>query len=311
MSRTPGQRHAANTVLRALRWSVLIQRALAGTLLAALLAMGAANAVAAEFNRDAVLTFIRDALEGDRVPGAAVAIVQSGDLMLLKGFGHDATGRPVTAETGFRPGSMSKALTALAVMRLVEAADISLDQRVVEVLPDFTLADQSTADALTLRHLLAHTSGIPERAPRATPNSSLQEHVEALADVAPVAQPGEHPCLEGQGSLGEAAGASGFRCRNHFGHRFRFANAPGHGLDVDCRDHAGHGHMDGGFGGSVGYDIDCACGRKSAQLSQGTSDSSRSGPLLIRPTYGLFFVCSGGQHDSKFDRPGLYSDWRK
>lgn len=86
---------------------------------------------------------------------------------------------------------MSKAFTALAVMRLVEAADVSLDWRVVGVLPDFALADQSTADALTLRHLLAHTSGIPERAPRATPDASLQEHVEALADVAPVAQPGE------------------------------------------------------------------------------------------------------------------------
>lgn len=77
---------------------MLMQRALAGTLLATLIAIGAANAVAAEFDRDAVLTFIRDALEGDRVPGAAVAIVQSGDLVLLESFGHDATGRPVTAE---------------------------------------------------------------------------------------------------------------------------------------------------------------------------------------------------------------------
>jgi CubicO group peptidase (beta-lactamase class C family) len=160
-------------------------------LIAALLAITTPQPLAVEFDRGAVSAFIAEAFQGDRVPGGAVAIIQSGELVFLEGFGVDAQGRPVSPETGFRLGSMSKAFTALAVMRMVEAGAISLDQRVVEVLPDFALADQSDADAITLRHLLAHTSGIPERAPRAAPDASLREHVEALASVASVAQPGE------------------------------------------------------------------------------------------------------------------------
>lgn len=149
------------------------------------------RSVAAEFDRDLVSAFVSRAFDGDRVPGGAVAIVRDGQTIFLEAFGKDASGRPVTPETGFRLGSMSKAFTAMAVLRLVEAGTLSLDQTVQSVLPSFQLADPEVAGAITVRHLLAHTSGIPERAPRAERDASLAEHVSALDGVTPTGRPGE------------------------------------------------------------------------------------------------------------------------
>ncbi|WP_151526675.1 serine hydrolase domain-containing protein [Serinicoccus kebangsaanensis] len=73
------------------------------------------------------------------------------------GFAHRAHEVPVTPGTRFALASGSKAFTALAVLRLVEDGALRLDQRVREVLgADLPLVD----DAVTIEHLLTHTSGI-------------------------------------------------------------------------------------------------------------------------------------------------------
>lgn len=150
-----------------------------------------ARPVAAEFDSHQVSSFVTEAFNADRVPGGAVAVVREGNVVFLKGFGHDADGRPVTEETGFRLGSMSKAFAALAVMRKVEQGTLSLDQTVVSVIPDFRLADEKVSVAITLRQLLAHSSGIPERAPRASSDASLKDHVAALVEAVPAGRPGQ------------------------------------------------------------------------------------------------------------------------
>jgi CubicO group peptidase (beta-lactamase class C family) len=138
-----------------------------------------------------ISAFVRAELARDRVPGAAVAVIWQGEVILLEGFGLDGDGKPVTPQTGFRLGSMSKAFTALAVMRAVEAGRLSLDAPVQSVLSDFTLADPGAAAQITLRQLLAQTSGIPRTAPRAPVDAPLEAHVAALSDVEPAALPGE------------------------------------------------------------------------------------------------------------------------
>ncbi|MFN3280782.1 MAG: serine hydrolase domain-containing protein [Tabrizicola sp.] len=143
----------------------------------------------------AIAEHVRQALARDRVPGAAVAVIWRGEVVLLQGFGTDGVGRPVTPHTGFRLGSMSKAFTALAVMRAVEANQLSLDAPVQSVLPDFALTDPQAAARITLRQLMAHTSGLPRTAPRtaprAAPEAPLADHVAALAKAEPAAEPGE------------------------------------------------------------------------------------------------------------------------
>ncbi|MDX2213538.1 MAG: serine hydrolase domain-containing protein [Oculatellaceae cyanobacterium bins.114] len=80
-----------------------------------------------------------------------------------------------------------------AVLQLVEAGKIDLDARVEQYLPNFTLADTKTADQITIRHLLNHTSGLSDFGfseaflPQPTTNA---ERVESLHNARPVAVPG-------------------------------------------------------------------------------------------------------------------------
>jgi len=139
----------------------------------------------------AITEHVLKTMARDRVPGAAVTVIWRGELLLLKGFGEDGRGRAVTPRTGFRLGSISKAFTAQAVMAAVEAERLSLDAPVQTVLTDFMLSDRDVSARITLRHLLAHSSGLPRTAARAKSDASLAAHVAALAAVTPVATPGE------------------------------------------------------------------------------------------------------------------------
>ena len=61
------------------------------------------------------------------IPGLAVAIVSNGEVVYQQGIGNAAIGRSVTPQTPFILGSLSKSITALAIMQLVEAGKLDLD----------------------------------------------------------------------------------------------------------------------------------------------------------------------------------------
>lgn len=95
--------------------------------------------------------------------GAVVAIVKDGQVLLSKGYGQAdvAEKKPVVADqTLFRPGSISKVFTAVAVMQLVEQGKLDLDRDVNEYL-DFAIP-KTFAEPVTLRRLLTHTAGFEE-----------------------------------------------------------------------------------------------------------------------------------------------------
>jgi CubicO group peptidase (beta-lactamase class C family) len=95
-----------------------------------------------------------------RIPGLAIGIVDHARVAHLAGFGvADPSGHPVTLETPFFLGSVSKSFTALAVMQLVEKSQIELDAKVRRYIPWFTLADDSSRN-ITVRQLLNHSSGL-------------------------------------------------------------------------------------------------------------------------------------------------------
>lgn len=95
------------------------------------------------------------------IPGVALGIVQGDRIVHLRGFGvADETGRPVTVQTPFRIGSITKSFTALAVMQLAEAGKIELDAPVRRYLPWFRVADEAASAKITVRHLLNQTSGL-------------------------------------------------------------------------------------------------------------------------------------------------------
>jgi CubicO group peptidase (beta-lactamase class C family) len=99
-------------------------------------------------------------------PGAAVAITHQGKLIAHKGLGHftyDATSPAVTAGTIYDLASVTKVIaTTAACMVLYDRGLFKLDQRIVELLPEFAAhQDAARRCQVTLRMLLAHSSGLP------------------------------------------------------------------------------------------------------------------------------------------------------
>jgi CubicO group peptidase (beta-lactamase class C family) len=106
---------------------------------------------------------INSQLENRDIAGAVVAVVREGEVLLAKGYGYAdfAEEKRVSAEgTLFRPGSISKLFTALAVMQLVEAGKLDLDRDIAEYL-DFEIP-RNFPEPITLRRILTHTAGFEE-----------------------------------------------------------------------------------------------------------------------------------------------------
>lgn len=113
--------------------------------------------------RAAIDTHVLEQMQQLGIPGVAVGIVRGDQIEYLQGYGSAGDdGRPVTPQTPFYIASLSKGITAAAVMQLVEAGRLELDAPVQRYLPWFRLADADAAARLTVRHLLAQTSGFSE-----------------------------------------------------------------------------------------------------------------------------------------------------
>ena len=105
-------------------------------------------------------TYIQSQIEERKVPGVSIGILQNGK-MYTAGLGITNVQHPlpVTDDTRFQIGSISKTMTAMAIMRLVEQGKLKLDAPVQTYLPTFQVADSETSKSVTLRHLLTHTAG--------------------------------------------------------------------------------------------------------------------------------------------------------
>ena len=99
--------------------------------------------------------------ERHRIPGV-VAAIQHGDVIVEAAYGvlDQEFGYPVTADSVFQTGSITKVWTATLVMQLVDEGLIDLDAPLTGYLPDFRVLDEEITAAVTARHLLDHTSGI-------------------------------------------------------------------------------------------------------------------------------------------------------
>src|SRR5581483_9175023 len=98
-----------------------------------------------------------------QVPGVAVALVRDGRLTWSKGYGQAdlARGVPVTPETVFQVGSVSKPLTAWGVMRLVQQGKLDLEAPVERYLTRWHLPRSPfDADGVTIGRLLSHSAGL-------------------------------------------------------------------------------------------------------------------------------------------------------
>ncbi len=124
---------------------------------------GAATPVRDHATYDSIEAYIERGMRRLNLPGLALAIVEGDQTVHRRGFGRARPGGEApTPQTPFFIGSLTKSITALAVMQLVEAGKIELDAPVQRYLPWFRVADPRASAEMTVRHLLNQTSGLPE-----------------------------------------------------------------------------------------------------------------------------------------------------
>lgn len=99
-------------------------------------------------------------------PGMAVGVVKDGKVIFAKGYGVRRLGSPgvVDTATRFQIGSNTKAFTAAALAMLVDEGKLNWDDKVIDHLPGFRLADPYVTREFTIRDLLSHRSGLGEGA---------------------------------------------------------------------------------------------------------------------------------------------------
>jgi CubicO group peptidase (beta-lactamase class C family) len=146
--------------------------------------------------RAAFEAYVARALAAYGVPGAAIAVVQNGEVVYLNGFGVKAYGgtQAVDPDTMFMIGSITKPLTTLLAANLVDDGSLTWGTRLVDLLPDFAVGDPALTERLTVRDAFCNCSGVPGRniesyfeSGKLTPENV----VTSLSTVAPTAPYGQ------------------------------------------------------------------------------------------------------------------------
>jgi CubicO group peptidase (beta-lactamase class C family) len=136
-----------------------------------------------------------DDLGGSEMPGVAYAVVQQGAVSEIGATGVKRLGgdEPIGPDTPFVIGSISKSFTAIGVMQLVEAGQVSLDGPISQHLPAFA---GKPSGAITIRQLLSHTSGYStyqghaSEASESTGKGPIARRADKMASTAPAYEPG-------------------------------------------------------------------------------------------------------------------------
>lgn len=149
---------------RAVSVTVFILTALAAGALALAASAGVVPAAAAPPpvpSAAQVDAYVERGMADLHIPGAAVALFSDGRITHVRGLGRaDDSGTPVTAQTPFQLGSVSKSFAALVVLQLADEGRLSLDDPIIRYIPAFRTADAAASNRITIRHLLNHRSGL-------------------------------------------------------------------------------------------------------------------------------------------------------
>ncbi len=135
---------------------------------------------------------VQDSLDKGQLPGAVIAVVRQGKIAFRKAYGlrskQPAEVR-MTVDTVFDLASLTKPLaTATSVMILLEQGKVKLTDRVAQHLPQF---GQNGKEAITVEHLLLHTSGLIADNPLADYQDGRKKALERVYQLRPLAEPGQ------------------------------------------------------------------------------------------------------------------------
>ncbi|MGP4081490.1 serine hydrolase domain-containing protein [Pseudalkalibacillus sp. R45] len=133
--------------------------------------------------------FMEEAMEEYKIPGASLGVVQNGEVTFKQSFGEQGNGEPVTNQTLFTIGSVSKPLTSLGIMKLAEKGEINLDVP-IDTYISFDYGQSDSRYEITIRQLLSHTSGIGTYEGLQVADHNLRGK-EAIAEAVAVLEPVE------------------------------------------------------------------------------------------------------------------------
>src|SRR5689334_19998024 len=129
----------------------------------ALLLVFAGLLPAIDLSTEQVDALVNRAMHDLHVPGVAVGILSDGKVILAKGYGVRRAGTelPVTSDTLFATGSITKSFTSLLVSLLTDEKKLDLDRPARDYLPSLELYDPVATELISLRDMLSHRSGLP------------------------------------------------------------------------------------------------------------------------------------------------------
>jgi CubicO group peptidase (beta-lactamase class C family) len=136
------------------------------------------------------------------VPGVSIAVIHEGKIDWARGFGvRSLGGPPVTADTMFQAGSISKPLAAMAALRMVQEGKLSLDADVNTYLTSWKFPADPVAmgKSITLRELLTHTAGTTVHG---FPGYATDEPVPTLLQVLNGEKPANTPAIRSEAAPG-------------------------------------------------------------------------------------------------------------
>lgn len=127
------------------------------------------------------MAYLQEVWRSLGTPGISVAVAHQGRLVFSEGVGFADLDNlvPANGSTVYNIGSVSKALTAVAVMQLVEQGKASLDDPIRKYVPGFP----DKGSVITLRHILTHTSGIRHYRRTDFPDSVDNENMKPVANL--------------------------------------------------------------------------------------------------------------------------------
>jgi CubicO group peptidase (beta-lactamase class C family) len=144
----------------------------------------------------ALAAFIEEARARLEVPGASVAVVVGGEVVYERGFGVRALGssEPVTPDTLFLLGSVTKSMTTMMQATLVDAGRFGWDTPVTRVLPGFALGDAALTGELVMWQMSCACSGMPQQDLETLfefGSVSPEQRLASMRTMKPTARPGE------------------------------------------------------------------------------------------------------------------------
>ncbi|MNO18910.1 D-alanyl-D-alanine-carboxypeptidase/endopeptidase AmpH precursor [compost metagenome] len=127
-------------------------------------AEGTDDAITQEQLEAALTPLLSEIMEADHIPGTAVVVTEGDRIVFSKGYGYADIGKQIPVDPGqtvMRVGSLTKSMTAAAVMQLKEQGKLAMDQDINTYLTSFKVPLYHSRP-ITLHHLLTHTAGLDE-----------------------------------------------------------------------------------------------------------------------------------------------------